>query len=191
MKKLLCHESIDAAVFLIISLLVLAAGIVIGSVYLMSLENTEGISGFLKSYMESISGGVDKFSVFKNAFAHNMLLLLLMFAAGFFKAGFILIGACMVRKGFVMGFTTAAFYRLFGIKGIFMGMAYLPAVLTAIPAILFYAALSGSLSLSNDKKKFLFYYIFVTIFIITIFCGSSFLEGYVTTIFMKSASGIL
>lgn len=188
MKETLDCRKIDEAIFLIVYILILASGVIIGSVYLMNIDDLGTTRGFLENYMSGISEGCDKLEVFKNSILHNMILLGTMFAAGFLRIGFIAVGACIVRKGFVMGFTSAAFYNIFGFRGILFGLAYLPAVITAVPSMLFYASFSSKMSLSNDKKSTLFCYIFVTFFITAIFCGSSLLEGYITTIFMKAIS---
>ena len=191
MQKLLSLKITDRIVFIITVSFVFVFGVMIGSIYLMKLSDASAAGEFLNNYFNGIKNGVNKLSVFKNSLWHNLIMLFVMFVSGFFKIGFIAVGACLARKGFIMGFTAAAFYRFYGIKGILMGLSYLPSVLVAVPAMLLYASISTAASMEPNKKKFLIYYIFITIFIVTIFCGASLLEGFVTTIFMKSASNLL
>ncbi|MDD6483905.1 MAG: stage II sporulation protein M [Clostridiales bacterium] len=173
------------------AVILLSAGVCAGSVYLMSLDDTTELCGFLGSYFNGLSEGANRAAAFKNALKSNTVLVLVMFLSGFFRIGAAAVGLCLARQGFVMGFTTAALYRIYGMRGMLVSLSFLPASVLSVPAMLMYASLCASLSPVRAGKKIILYYIFVTFFIITIFCAASFLEGYLTTTFMQSASKFL
>lgn len=172
----------------------LFGGIACGSVYLMRHAGTySGLEGYLTSFFKDTLSGLDKYAVFKSALRSNMIMLGVIFAAGFFKIGFMAAGACILRRGFVMGFAAASFIKCFGIKGLAVSLAYLPGTALAIPAFLIFCSVSGSFSLKKDRfqKNLIFSYIFFTALIITIFCAVSFFEGYLTTTFMTRFAAML
>ena len=129
-------------------------------------------------------------TVFKNSLVSSLIQLGIIFIMGFFRAGFIGTGAVIVRKGFVTGFTSAAFFRAYGARGFLIMLTTMPQLVIIMPAMIIYAAISIGFSLTEDKfqKKIIFSYIFFTIFMISIFCAASFSEGFLTTTFMKLLS---
>lgn len=179
----------DSSIITIIAFIVFTAGIVLGSICLMKTNAgaEDGLRTYFSSFLTASQVGVDKFGIFKNAVKENIVYLIIVFAAGFFRIGVIFIAAALVRKGFIMGFTAAACVKIFGIKGILVTAAMLPGILLIIPSFVALSAVSADLSLHSEKKqkKIIISYIFFTIIIMAIFCAAAFLEGYLTTIFMK------
>lgn len=194
MRRTAVSEDTGMKIILITFAFMLFGGVACGSVYLMRhADGYGGLNEYLTSFFKDTLSGLDKYSVFKSALRSNLIMLGVIFAAGFFRIGFMVAGACILRKGFIMGFTTASFIKCFGIKGVAVSLAYLPGLLLIIPAFLVFCSVSGSFSLKKDRfrKKIIFSYIFFTILIITIFCAASFLEGYLTTTFMTKFAVLL
>lgn len=188
------ERDIGLKVIIAVFAFMLAGGVACGSVYLMRhASGYGGLEGYLSEFLKNTVSGVDKYDVFKSALKSNLIMLAVIFAAGFFRIGFIVAGVCILRKGFIMGFTAASFVKCFGIKGMVVSLAYLPGLALIIPAFLVFCSVSGSFSLKKDRlqKKIIFSYIFFTIIIITIFCAASFLEGYLTTTFMAKFAALL
>lgn len=170
-------------------LLILAAGVAAGSVYLMRgwSDMGEGVKGYLGSYFGAAAGNKNGMAVFKTSLTSNLITLAVIFIMGFFRFGFIGTGAIIIRKGFIMGFTSASFLRTYGARGILIMLSTMPTALIYIPAILLFSAASVVFSMQKNKfqKKIIFSYIFFAIFMISIFCAASLSEGFLTTTFMK------
>lgn len=164
----------------------LVAGVICGSIYLTRTvaSSGEGIQKYLESFVTS-GTEPDRFAVFKKAFRENLISLAIVFAAGFFKFGCIFTAAAIVRRGFIMGFTTASFIKYYGAKGLLAMAATMPSILIMLPAFLIFAAVSAGFSLSDNKRRLLGFYIFFTIFILAVFAAAALSEGYLTTSFMK------
>ncbi len=184
-----CISKRDINIMLVVSLFVLAAGIALGSVYLMKSDaNADaGLRSYLTSYISGAQNGMDKAAVMKKALGRNMVYLLLVFVSGFFRAGALLAAYAIVKKGFVMGFTAAACIKIFGLKGMWVTAAMLPGIAVMIPSFLIFSSISTDLALNPEKrqKKIIVSYIFFAFLILTIFCVAAICEGYLTTIFMK------
>ena len=152
----------------------LVVGVTVGSVYLA--KN----SGDNKNSM----------TVFKNSLQANLISVGIVFLMGFLRFGFIITGAIIVRKGFIIGFTTASFIKFYGAKGMLVMLSTMPTILITIPTLLLFSAVSIKYSLNSERKskKIIFSYIFFMIIIISIFCVASLSEGYLTTTFMSWVS---
>ena len=176
----------------IFMLILLAAGVTAGSVYLVRgwSDMGEGISGYLSGFFENIAGTQSGMAVFKTSLVSNLVTLVIIFIMGFFRFGFIGTGALILRRGFIMGFTSASFLRSYGARGIVIMLSTMPAALIYVPALIIFSAVSVTFSMQKNKfqKKFIFSYIFFAIFMISIFCAASLSEGFLTTTFMKLIS---
>lgn len=172
---------------LLIFLLVL--GVTVGSTYLarQNSEIGEGIKTYIGDFFASFSENRNNLVVFKNSLTANLISLTIIFVMGFFKFGFIVTGAVIVRKGFITGFTAASFIKFYGIKGMLVMLSTMPTVIITIPALLFFSVVSVKLSLYRERKqkKIIISYIFFLILTISIFCVASLTEGYLTTTFMS------
>lgn len=182
----------DSTVIIILAMAVMTAGVVFGSFCLMHM-GTEGVASlgeYLKNFLNASQSQINAYDVFKNAFCENLIYFAVVFFAGFFRIGLIFIAAALVRKGFIIGFTSAAFIKFYGAKGLLVTASMLPGIVLLIPAFLFLSAVSAELSVRRIKteKNFLIYYIFFAAVIVSIFCVSALAEGYLTTTFMKLLS---
>jgi stage II sporulation protein M len=169
------------------AMILLIVGVSAGSVYLVSRgdEMGEGIKSFIGEFFSSLPQS-DKGQIFKNSLISNLMYLIIIFAAGFFRLGFVVTGALLVRKGFVIGFTAASFFKFYGMKGMLVMLSTMPSALITVPSLMFFSALSVKFSVNPDKrqKKLIFLYIFSLILLISIFCVAALSEGYLTTTFM-------
>ena len=170
----------------------LGLGVTVGSVYLAknSVDMAEGIKNYIGSFCTSVTENKNSMAVFKNSVQSNLLCIGIIFLMGFFRFGFIVTGAIIIRKGFIIGFTTASFVKFYGMKGMLIMLSTMPTILITIPALLLFSAVSIKYSLNPEKKskKIIFSYIFFLIIIISIFCVASLSEGYLTTTFMSLIS---
>lgn len=173
----------------ILLFLALGAGVAGGSIYLIrSWESIgEGIRSYLSGALSEAAHNKSGISVFKTSFLSNLLTMAVIFVMGFFRFGFLGTGFIIIRKGFVTGFTAASFIRAYGLKGVTAMMASSPSSFITVPALLIFSATSVVFSSKENKfqKKYLFSYIFFSLFMISIFCAASLSEGFLTTIFMK------
>ncbi len=192
MKKGSISEMGGSSVWIYAALFLLAAGTAAGSVYLMrsGAETAEGVRAYLARFFETFAANKNNAAVFKNSLVSNLICAGIIFTAGFFRFGCILTGALLLRRGFVMGFTAASFFKFYGLRGMFIMLSTMPTVLITIPAMLLFSAVSVNFSLNRERKekKFIFSYIFFLILTISIFCVASLSEGYLTTTFMGFAS---
>lgn len=182
----------DSTVLIVLAMTVMTAGVVLGSVCLMhtGAEGVTALEEYLKNFLNASQTEIKAYDVFKNAFRENLMYFAVVFFAGFFRIGLILIAAALLRKGFIIGFTSAAFIKFYGAKGMLVTASMIPGIVLLIPAFLFLSATSAGLSVCRVKKekKFLIYYIFFAAVIVSIFCVSALAEGYLTTTFMKLLS---
>ena len=170
----------------------LIMGVTAGSVYLAkhSADMGEGIKNYIGSFFSSFAETKNNMTVFKNSLTSNLISIGIIFVMGFFRFGCIATGAIIVRKGFIMGFTAASFFKFYGFQGMLIMLSTMPTVFITIPALLFFSAVSVKFSLNPDKKqkKLIFSYIFLLILMISIFCVASLSEGFLTTTFMSLMS---
>lgn len=184
-------EKKNSALYMIVTML-LIIGVAAGSIYLArhSENMGEGIREYINGFFASMKDNTNNVTVFKNSFTSNLICVGIIFVMGFFRLGCVPTGAILVRKGFVMGFTAATFFKFYGGRGMLIMLSTMPAELIAIPTLLFFAAVSVNFSLNRDKKqkKLIISYIFFLILVISIFCVAALAEGFLTTTFMKLIS---
>ena len=170
------------------ALLLLALGVTAGSMYLAknSADMGEGIKEYLSRFFASFAENRNNAAVFKNSLASNLISAGIIFVMGFFRFGCAGTGALLLRKGFIIGFTAASFFKFYGARGMLIMLSTMPTVLITVPALLMLSAVSLRFSLNPNKKqkKLIFSYIFFLFLTISIFCAASLAEGYLTTTFM-------
>ena len=170
MNMTIGEEGKSVRVIMILFVFLLLCGTAAGSVYLMRRSGTyNGLSEYLTSYLKTDLAEMDKTVIFKNSLKSNLIILGLVFAAGFFKIGFLLTGACLIKRGFVIGFTVASFIEAFGWKGAVIALSYMPSLMLIIPAFVTFCSISAVISFEKYRinKKIIFSYIFFAIFIFT------------------------
>ncbi len=150
-------------------------------------EDINYIKSYLTTFFDGFGENIEKNHILKNALSQNLLMALFIFISGFFKICTPAVALCVARKGFVMGFTSASVLRSFGLKGLIINMAYLPTIIIAIPAFLFFASISvkNAYGDTSEKRSFVFSYIIITLVVSLLLCLSAIFEAYVTTSFMN------
>ena len=150
----------------------------------------------IKQYMDSclLSENAGVKAVASELIKDNIFMMLVMMAGSLFRPGIILITAQVIKQGFVTGFTSCAVFGAYGIKGIYAIISMFPQSVAAVPALILLASVTSSVSMvksAEKDKKFYIFYIFFLLAIFTIFCATSFLEGYLATIFMGRAANVV
>lgn len=177
--------------FLYIMSGIFVLAIMLGSVFcgLMSIDKNIEIKDYLTAFLNN-TASINRYNTALSAVKELFVMFLIIFISAFFKAGTILNTLVLLKKGFVLGFTFSSFFKAFGIGGILGVLAMLPELLVLVPALLFFSSNSTKMAVlsAETRKKFLFFFIIFSLFFGTIFCASGFLNGYLTTTFMKWAS---
>ncbi len=150
----------------------------------------------IKPYMDSclLSANADVKTVASELIKDNIFIMLIMTVGSLFKPGIILITAQVIKQGFVTGFTSSAVFGAYGMKGIYAIISMFPQSVVAVPALMLLASVTSSVSMvksAEKDKKFYLFYIFFLLAVFTIFCATSFLEGYLATIFMEKAVNVV
>lgn len=133
----------------------LVVGVTVGSVYLAknSGDMAEGIKNYIGSFCTAVSENKNSMTVFKNSLQANLISVGIVFLMGFLRFGFIITGAIIVRKGFIIGFTTASFIKFYGVKGMLVMLSTMPTILITIPTLLLFSAVSIKYSLNSERKQ--------------------------------------
>ncbi len=183
------NERKSNTAFYVLAILLLAAGVAAGSLCLAkgSEEMAEQIKNYIGNFFANFSETRNNMAVFRNSLTANLITLGIIFFMGFFRFGCIGTGALLVRKGFIMGFTSASFFKFYGARGLLVMLSTMPTVLITVPAMLVFSAVSVNFSINRGKKEknLIFSYIFFLFLMISIFCVASLSEGFLTTTFMK------
>ncbi len=98
----------------------------------------EGIKNYIGSFCTAVSENKNSMTVFKNSLQANLISVGIIFLMGFLRFGFIVTGAIIVRKGFIIGFTTASFIKFYGAKGMLVMLSTMPTILITIPTLLLF-----------------------------------------------------
>lgn len=170
-------------IFFVILAGVMIIGVIIGAVYMALSDADDGIYSYLTGFLE----GFDKncFEIFKNSLTDNLKLLFFTAMCGFFKAGVAGVFCGVGIKGFITGFTVSSFIRYYGMRGIMIPLSTVLPNLIFIPALLIFAAYSASFSLQRKNKENMGRFLIICLVFMIVFCIVSFLDGYLTTIFVK------
>ena len=164
----------------------LALGVVLGSVYSGNIASSavdelrEYITDFFENNIRS------KPEIFLASLIENLPVFLAIFFAGFFKLGSVLTVGVGIFRGFVSGFTAATLMKLMGWRGFLLTLSgAFSAVVFAI-ALVFFGGYSINFGILTRKREFgaKKEYLITSAIFMAIFCVSSFLDGYITTIFM-------
>lgn len=183
MNNLLKTEKV--MLFIISGLLI--AGAFAGALYMAYSEADNDLYVYLSSFFDNMSDNSNRFGIFKNSLADSFRIFLLVTVCSFFRAGAAGTLACCAVKGFAGGFTTAAFVRYYGARGLFVPLSSLLSTLIFIPVFVLFCTYSSCFALKKnerDKNTVRTFLVFALIVLI-VFCLVSFMDGYVTTAFMK------
>ena len=165
----------------------LFAGIIAGAAYMAASAGENELYEYLSRCFDSFSADNNRFLIFKNSFADNIRLVIIITACSFFRLGAAGSLGCCLFKGFTSGFTTAAFVKYYGIRGLLVPISSIFSTIVFLPSLIIFCACSADFSLAGGKKdksrlgRFLILAAICTL----IFCIASFFDGYVTSTFIK------
>ncbi|MBR4723797.1 MAG: hypothetical protein IK072_03605 [Clostridia bacterium] len=171
-------------------ILIYTAGVLAGAVKEVRASNQPEMYKYLedgvKAYDTAAASGV------KSAAKENLKFFSLLIAGCLFKPLVWLLGAAMLIKGYVAGFSVMASLRLYGIKGVLLCISNLASAAVLIPAASYYGSINAkSLLLGEEKHAYYRRFFAVTIFLGAIFCADAFIKGASSPIFIKWASKFL
>lgn len=170
-------------------MLLFAVGVSAGALFCAyaGADSDKSLYDYLQNFFSQFVQSANGTAVTKRAILLNLRIFFVIFAAGFFTAGCLLTGVCVMLKGFVTGFTAAAFVKYYGVKGVWLAMCGLPSGLIFIPAMIFLAVTSVSFSRNSMKKEkgVVGTYIILSVIIFAVFCVSAVFDGFLTSALMK------
>lgn len=184
--------------------LALMIGISAGAITINVLneEQSQGLISFLDSFFKVLSQEkIDSFTLLKHSLANNFQTIVLIWILGITVIGLPIVIFIVVLRGFIVGFTVGFLINELGFKGFtFSMLTILPQNIFVIPGLIALAVLSINFSIkiitSKTKRgtKFSFiseltsYSISTAILSLLIILGS-FVEAYITPVFMKLLLG--
>ena len=175
--------------YFIIGSALFVLGVFLGSFYAAGLRGGaySEVEEYLKTFFSKGFG--EKMGVFKNSFIINFKVFAIIFFAGFFKLAIPITIATIGFQGFISGFTTASFVKVFGIEGLLLGLSGSLGSVIFIVNLVVFGAWSMNFSVTGGKRdRFLKKnYLILSLICFTIFCITSLIDGYITTTFMGFA----
>lgn len=169
--------------------LLFAVGVTAGALFCAytGADSDKSLYDYLQNFFAQFTQNTNNAAVVKRAIMLNTRIFAVIFLAGFFTVGAVAVGVCVAAKGFVMGFTAAAFVKYYGVKGVWLSMCGLPSGLILIPTMIFLAVTSVSFSKNSAKKEkgVVGTYIILSAVIFALFCMSAVFDGFLTSALMK------
>ncbi len=177
----------------VVPLLMIVISSVLGSISAgkMSDARCETLFGYLSNFFADVptfgSG------VFYGTLKKQLIVWGIITVSGWLLPGFLLNIAAVCERSFVIGYTSAGICRVYGIKGVAVCAGLFPEMLLYIPLLAVFSSISLKMSfLSHENKKvFLGKYILMSIFFLSVFCGISLFQSFLTTTFMQWISKLL
>ncbi len=176
--------------FYILAFALILAGTAAGAFFLVyRYGGSEDIRSYLGGVTDRFNGGVDRKNVIFGAAKDCAAVLAVFFICGFVKPGVFVIAAELIRRGFVTGFTVAAFIEYYSGRGLLLAACMLPRAVILIPALAMVGSVNAALAVNSAErtKNFKIFYIFFLLASASIFCAFAICEGFLTTTFMKWA----
>lgn len=178
---------------IIIPAMILLAAVIFGSINAGCISDVESknLSAYLAGFFEQIPKS-DKTLLF-SSLKKNFTVWFLFSISGAVLPAFLVNVATLLERGFVIGYTSASFCRIYGIKGVLACLSLLPEMVIFVPILVVFSSISLKMSfLSHENKKvFLRKYLFFVFFFLSVFCVVSVFQTFATTIFMSWASKAL
>ncbi len=184
----------------------LFAGIIIGSFFSVQMpqEKSDAITKYVQNFASAYGlQSVNHKEIFRFSLYNNIKVLLFLWISGLW-IGLIPIGIMQVGlKGYKIGFSTALFMKIFGIKGILFALvSMLPQILIAVPFAVVYLVfnINFAISLKNINLKRIsgsvrnqLYIKNLVFFIVMIFISilSGFTDAYIIPPILKPICSLL
>lgn len=188
-KKIYSDDKYYLKKWLIISFVIYIAGIILGSLYSLTLNGGENLS--INSYLNyffTISNTTNTFfDILKSSLFKSLKISILIILLSFIKPGVIGILLLSLTDGFTLGFTYSSFIKLYSFKGLCLCLLDLPHTVILVLAISFLSASGIEFSLNKQKyDKFKIRHFFMLSFCcLAIFCVAALFDAFISTTFMK------
>ena len=190
--------------YMVLTLLMLI-GVVIGAFWIgvMPIETKDSLKAGIGDYflvMPTFS--FDNGFIFRKSVLNNILPIIILSVVSIKYLGIVLAPLYITFRGFCLGFSIAFLSESFGRKGlIYTLVAMMPQNLVYIPALVFAGFISINLSImmlrlrkerfSDNRNKYILKYMTYASIIISILLIASFIEAYITPVFIKGVSPYL
>ncbi len=189
-----------------ITILFLMIGISAGSVTTKILDATQKkeLISFMDSFFKVLNeDSINSIVLLKQSILNNIQTLILIWVLGVVVIGLPIIFGVIILRGFIIGFTVGFLFIEYGFKGfLFSIFSILPQNLFIIPGLIISSVISIGFSISvfknktkNNRRysymKSLIPYTFIMITTSLIFLIGSFVEAYITPVFMKIILGYM
>ena len=177
----------------LIPLAAILAGVVFGSVGAGRIESadTTELTAYFNNFFGQVPSG--NMELFFSSLKKYFVVWVLIFSSGFIIPGSVINIFSVWRRGYIIGYTSGCFCRVYGVKGIIACVGLLPEMLVFIPVLAFFSSISLKMSFFayENKKLFLKKYLFFSFIFLSVFCVVSCLQTFLTTIFMSIISKLL
>lgn len=160
-------------------------GILVGTLYMAFSDTDDNLYTYLSQLFISFPAAENHFTVFKSSLWENIRIFIILTVCGFFKLGAVGSFSCCAVKGFVNGFTSAAFIRYYSVRGLLVPLSSLFSTLLFVPSLILFASFSANFSFRKKEKNTIGAFLMLSLIFLAVFCVISFIDGYVTTTFMK------
>lgn len=187
--------------------LIFIIGVVVGALAVKTLpdEQKTELIGYLRIFFQGLSSGTDALNnpgaMLQSVIVNNVKTIALMWLLGFTVVGIPFVLFIVFTRGFVIGFTVGFLVNEYVMQGLLFSLvAVLPHNFFAVPAILItgVSAISFSLSLVRRRGRntgSLLYqalgYTVLCVVMLLLMTAASFIEVYVSPVFMKIIAGLL
>lgn len=204
MKNSIYKNIKDNFILYFLLVLILMVGISAGAITINALgkEQSQNLISFLDSFLKVLSQEkIDSFTLLKHSLINNLQTIILIWILGITVIGLPLIIFIVALRGFIVGFSVGFLINELGFKGfVFSILTILPQNIFVIPGVIALSTLSINFALkiitnkTRPGAKFSFlseltkYSISASFFSLVIIMGS-FVEAYVTPLFMKILLG--
>lgn len=199
-KYLLFNQVKNNTVLYIVLTLLMLSGVAIGAFWIgiMPIDTKESLqSGIGDYFLLMPTYTFDNGFIFKKSLLYNVLPAILLSVASIRYLGIFLAPLYIAFRGFCLGFSIAFLSESFGRTGlIYTLVAMLPQNLIYIPALVFVGFTSMNLSFmmlrlrrerfSDNKNKYIIKYLTYASIIVLVLLIASFIEAYITPVFIKS-----
>jgi len=204
-KFFLFNKIKDNTLICIVLTILILLGICIGAFWigLMPKDNKEILNSNINDYfLLAPTYSFDSTYIFKTSLLNNIIPVIILFITSIGYIGTIFTLAYVAFRGFCLGFTIAFLTESFGKKGfLFTLVALLPQNIIYIPALVYTGFIAINLSnamirlkrerFMEDRKKHILKYLTYDLVAIAALLIASFIEAYITPIFIKTLTPYL
>lgn len=191
-------------IYAVLTLLILI-GICIGAFWIgiMPIEAKEMLKSNIGNYFLFMpTYTFNNRFIFKTSLFNNIIPIIILFIVSIRYIGIILAPLYITFRGFCLGFSIAFLTENFGKKGfIFTLIAMLPQNIIYIPALIFACFISVNLSIimlrfrkegfNENKNKYILKYLTYDFIAIVVLIIASFIEAYITPVFIRTVTPYL